>query len=362
MTKILLLLLLMCSALFSAGCVDEQLTAEEIAEQMQQKSENIEDYSYTMYITSSLDGEDYVLESEMLFKEPRKMKSVVIQPAEEAGSLTVSDGETIWTYIPNENTVMQIEMPDISEDAQMDYVGMIGGILNESDISFLGIDEFDSRTVYVIRMMPKEETETPFFGSNVKAWIDKETWMPLKYEMYDEDENPMISFEIRNLKVNTGISDDEFEFKIPEGAEVEVIDPIDMNEIAAPEEVTLEEAEDTAGFDLLLPSYIPEGYEFDCALIFNNSATFEEDVFEKVILVYNKGDDWIRISEVVYETGSSDISDLDDAETVGINGSEGKFVAFVQTNLLRWTTGDIELSILGMEDKDEIVKVAESMV
>ncbi|AKB84910.1 outer membrane lipoprotein-sorting protein [Methanococcoides methylutens] len=352
----------MCSAFFSVGCVDEQVTAEGIAEQMQQKEDSIEDYSCTMYITSSLGEEDTVVVYEMLFKNPRKMRSVVIQPAEKAGSLVVSDGETLWTYLSHENKVVQMGMPDISEVGHMDYVGMIGDVLNESDVSFLGFEEFDNRDVYVIGLIPKEEDETPLFGSNGKAWIDKETWVPLKYERYDEDENPMLSYEIRNLKVNTGISDDEFEFKIPEGAEVEVIDPIDINEIAAPEEVTLEEAKDTAGFDLLLPSYIPEGYEFDRALIFNNSATFEEDVFEKVILVYNKGDDWIRISEVVYETGSSDISDLDDAETVDINGSEGEFVAFVQTNLLRWTTGDIELSILGMENKDEIVKVAESMV
>lgn len=356
-TKVLLVLLLMFCALFSAGCVDEQLTAEEIAEQMQQKEESIEDYSYTMYITSSLHGQDDVMESEILFKKPRQMKSVVIQPAEQAGFVTVSNGETTWTYDPHENTVMQMEMPDMSEDIQMDYVGMIGGILNESDVSFSGLEEFDNRTVYVMRLRPKE-SENPLFASNVKVWIDKETWMPLKYEIYDEDENPMISFEIRNLKVNTGISDDEFEFEIPDGAKVEVID---LNEIKPPEEMTLEEAKDTAGFDILLPSYIPDGYEFDHALFSNSSATFEDEVFERVTLVYKSGDDWLHISEVFYETGSSDTSVMDGAETVSINGSEGKFVAFTQTNLLRWAKGDIELTIMGMVDKDEIVKVAESM-
>ncbi|NOQ48874.1 MAG: outer membrane lipoprotein-sorting protein [Methanococcoides sp.] len=357
--KTLLVLLLMCSALFAVGCIDEQLTAEQIAEQMQQKEEGIEDYSYTMYITSSSFGQDNVMESEMIFKKPYKMRSVVKQPAEQTGTLTVSDGETIWIYDPHENTVIQMEMPDTPEDIQIDYVGMIGGILNESDVSFSGLEEFDNRTVYVMRLRPKEETENPLFASNVKVWIDKETWMPLKYEIYDEDENPMISFEIRNLKVNTGISDDEFEFEIPDGAEVEVID---LNEIKPPEEMTLEEAKDTAGFDILLPSYIPDGYEFDHALFSNNSAALVDDqVFERVTLVYENGDEWLHISEVFFGTGSSDMAVMGDAETVSINGSEGKFVAFTQTNLLRWTTGDIELTITGMVDKDEIVKVAESM-
>lgn len=151
--------------------------------------------------------------------------------------------------------------------------------------------------------------------------------------------------------------DDEFEFENLDDVEIEVID---CNDIEIPE-LTLDEAKDTAGFDILLPSYIPDGYEFDHALFSNNSATFEDEVFERVTLVYKSGDDWLHISEVFYETGSSDTSVMDGAETVSINGSEGKFVAFTQTNLLRWAKGDIELTITGMVDKDEIVKVAESV-
>jgi len=45
------MLLLISSAMVVAGCIDEDLSAEQIAEKMQQKQDSIEDYSYTVYMT-----------------------------------------------------------------------------------------------------------------------------------------------------------------------------------------------------------------------------------------------------------------------------------------------------------------------
>ncbi|MDO9516510.1 MAG: outer membrane lipoprotein carrier protein LolA, partial [Methanosarcinaceae archaeon] len=280
--KILIMVLLISSSMFVAGCIDGELSAEQIAEKMQQKQDSIEDYSYTMYMTMEFGGQKMETEADMMYKKPNKFKSVQKQPAEMAGGVSVSDGETLWTYIPQQNTVMIMELPEIPEQNEQDYLQLVGMMLNESDFSLAGIEKVDGRTSYVIEMSPKNESDFSDFSmfGDMKVWVDKETWMPLKMDMKDADGNPMYSVEYRNFQINTGISDDEFQFDIPEGAEVKTLN---MDELLTPQGMTLEEAREEATFDILVPSYLPEGYEFDSAMVF-------QGFVETVSLTYKNSD------------------------------------------------------------------------
>ena len=358
-TKILFVLLLICSALFSAGCVDEQLTAEEIAKQMQQKNDLIEDSSFTLYMTMSAMGQENVMEQD-IFQKKEKMRSVTKQPIEQAGTIVVSNGKTMWTYDPQQNSVMVMEMPDIDRDQEIDYGNLIAQFLNESDVSFSGIEKIEGRNTFIMDLEPKEEVPSagPFTG-NIKVWVDEETWMPLKYDMYDTDGNVIISAELRDLKVNSGISDEVFEFEIPEGAEVSTID---MNEFALPEDITLEEAKEKADFHILLPSYVPDGYELDHVSLFDNSEFASgNQVLQRITLVYIDGDSKLHINEVFYESGFPGPTEFSVSENVDVNGSPGDFVEIYGNNMLRWDVDDIEFMISASLDKDKIVKVAESM-
>lgn len=90
--------------------------------------------------------------------------------------------------------------------------------------------------------------------------------MPLRYETYNSDGNLTMKLEIQDLKVNAGISDSEFKFEISKGAKI-----VDLGEIKPPEELSLEEARTKASFKILTPEYLPEGYEFNNSMIYNNS-------------------------------------------------------------------------------------------
>ncbi|NPE27831.1 outer membrane lipoprotein-sorting protein [Methanococcoides sp. SA1] len=356
-TKVLLVLLLMCCALFSAGCVDEQLTAEEIAEKMQQKNDLIEDSSFTLYMTMSLMGQESVMEQDM-FQKKEKMRSVTKQPAEQAGTIVVSNGDTMWTYDPQQNSVVVMEIPDL--DLEINYGDIIAQYLNESDISFSGMKKIEGRNTFIMNLEPKEEVPSagPFTG-NIKVWVDEETWMPLKYDMYDTDGNVIVTVEVRNLKINSGISDEVFEFEVPEGAEVSTID---MNEFALPEDITLEEAQDKADFHILLPSYVPDGYELDHASLFDNSGFASgSQVLQRVTLVYINDDSQLHITEVFYESGFPGPTEFSGSESVDVNGSPGEFVEVYGNKMLRWDVDDIELIISASLNKDDIVKVAGSM-
>ena len=347
-----LVLLLISSAIFVTGCIDDELDVKQIAEKMQQKQDSIEDYSYTMYMTMEFGGQKMETEADMMYKKPNKLKTVQTQPAEMAGSVTVSDGETMWLYDAQQNTVMIMELSETPEQNDLDYLQFIEMMMNESDFSLAGIEKVDGRTSYVIDMSPKDESDDLGMLGDIKVWVDKETWMPLKMDMKDADGNPMYSMEYRNFQTNTGISDDEFQFEVPEGAKVQTLN---MDELLMPQAMTLEEAGEEATFDILVPSYLPDGYEFDNAMVI-------QGFVETVSLTYKNGDEGLGISEIVFEDEPQTSQIMDSAEVVSINDVEGKLVTIYDDyKMLQWEIGNIQLTLSGSLDKEELIQIAESM-
>ncbi len=219
----LTLLILLFPALFVSGCTEE-LSAEKIAEQIQEKEDSIQDYSYTMQMTSYFGEETQESETRVLQKKPNKSKAIAIEPEEEAGTIAISDGEFMWTYDPKTNTVIKMEMPNTPVLGEIDYVGIISELLNETEVSLLGMEEIEGRPAYLLKTSPKEEGEGIQLVAEMKLWVDKETWMPLRYEMYNSDGDLVIELEILDLEINTGIPDSEFVFEVPEGATLKTVD------------------------------------------------------------------------------------------------------------------------------------------
>ncbi|MBN1134398.1 MAG: DUF4367 domain-containing protein [Methanosarcinaceae archaeon] len=356
-TKLLFVLFLIGIALFNSGCIDEGITVDHIAEKMQEKQANIEDYSATMHMTVSIGDQVQEMEYEIIQKNPGKSRMVVMQPEELAGSITVCNGEKMWIYEPNTNSVRILEVPEIPELSEMNYANIIGDILNETDVSMVGTSIFDGRDTYIIRVKTKENESGNPILSNMDIWVDKETWIPLRIEISIEEEYQSI-IEYRNFKVNTGITDEEFEFEIPEGAEVINIGDF---ENLLPEEITLEEAQDASKFDIILPSYLPEGYEFNYAMLINNTIGVL-NLEEAVTLTYSNSENVFIISEKFYEGEKEADSIMGNNESVFINDVEGKlYTMYGDFKMLQWEIGNAMISISGFLEEDELIKIAESM-
>lgn len=360
---ILAVTVLLVPALFISGCTGE-LSAEEIVEQMQEKEASIQDYSYTMQITSYFGNQTKEIEIQTLQKKPDKTKTVTIKPEEEAGSIAVVDGEFMWVYDLKTNKVIKMEMPDTPILGEIDYAGIISEFLNKRDVSLLGMEEIDGRPTYLLETKPREKEEGLLIG-RIKFWVDKETWMFLRYEMYDSNGDLSIKFEIRDLKIDQGIPDSEFVFEVPEGATVKTVNFDSL----IPEEMTLEEAREAAGFEILVPEYLPEEYAFNYSTVSNNSWIAPEgQASETVSLKYeNEEGDYIFLSETVYENKAQKAHEaqeapiMNSAEEVSINGMEGKYLDLGNMKILSWKIGDIDMSLTASLKKDELLKIAESI-
>ncbi len=357
--KVLSLMILISLALFASGC-EEDLSAEEIATKMQEKGESIKDYSCIMHTTTYANGEK-VQENEerVISKKPKMMKSWTIEQGKEEVA-AVSDGEFLWSYDEGTNTVTKIKLPEEPLINESDYVGLIEGFLNKTNVSLLGIEEVDGRSAYVLEAKPESKSEKSHsLVSRTKMWVDKETWMALRCKMYDSKGNLMIETEISNLKLNTGIPDSEFEFEVPAGAEIKVID---LNNLEVPEKMSLEEAREKASFEILVPEYIPKGYALNYTMIDYKTA-LEDQSHETVILNYQKEDEFFHVTQTIYEDKPEEDAMLaQTAENISINGKEGKYInQFGEFKLLEWNIGEFEMTLSGFLEKAEMLKIAESI-
>ncbi len=354
--KSILVLTFIAVALFASGCTEKNLSAEEIATQMMEKQNSTQDYSYTIHMTSYLEGKAEESEIKTMSKKPNMIKSIATEPGKENQTVFVSDGEFMWSYTSDTNTVTKMKLPKVSEPEKSDYINAIGKFLNDTNVTLLGVESVDRRTTYLLETTPKETDGNYGPIYKIKIWVDKETWMPLRSELYNSDGNLTMKSEVRDMKVNSGISDSEFKFEIPKGAKIK-----DLGEIKPPEELSLKEAGERVSFKILTPEYLPEGYAFNNSMVCNNSEFSSDQVFETVELVYTKEKARIALTETVYENQSSDTKDRDEGEDININGIEGKYISIMDTKMLTWKLGNVDLILCTSLKKDEMLKIAESI-
>jgi outer membrane lipoprotein-sorting protein len=220
--KIVSMLILIGYIVFTSGCMNEpeaedtELIAEEIAAKIQEKENSIEDSSYTLCMAMYFEGETtQESEFDIMYKKPNMKKTIV--KGTENESVMIYDGKTEWLYDPETNVVQKIIVPE-EYQFEIEYFKIFNDTLNEYNISLHGNDTIDGRIAYLLEAIPKEEREKSVLIDEIKIWVDEETWIPLKYEIYQGKQRMEIN--IQDLKINTGIPDSEFVFDIPEGAEV----------------------------------------------------------------------------------------------------------------------------------------------
>ncbi len=340
MKKVLMLGLVI---LLLSGCIGG-MSAEGIGKRMQEKYDALNDYRGVMVTSFDMGEGTQVSEARFAFKKPGKIRYEYLSPEEMKGNVIVSDGETMWSYDAGKNEVQKVTIPSF-EMPKMDYGEIIKDMMEKFDVDLKGSEKISNRDSYILEMTPKDESVT----MKQKLWVDKEHWMPLKIEMEMEIQGKTMktSLEYQDMEFNVGIPDSEFEFDVPKGAEVT------ERKIQMPKIFTsIEEAQEEAGFAILEPGYIPEGYEFERAIVM--------DIRDKkrVSLSYKKGIEMLTLSESV---GERTTESREGAEKVDINGAEGEFIKLGMNKFLRLNCGELELTISASLDKDELLKIARSI-
>ena len=358
-TKQIASALIVIATILITGCTEQtsEMSVDEITSKMEAKQAEIKDFSATMVTTFQVGGEDMTTRATIVTKPPDKSRIEYIEPAEVAGKVEVTNGSTIWTYDPAENRVTKMKLPDLEDPPEMDYtgIGIIRALLDETDISLEDIEDVDGRGTYLLNATPKDGVKTRGIFVRMRVWVDHENWMVLGIAWFDKDDNLITKVEYRGITFNTGIPDSEFVFEAPAGAEVVETSFEDM----MPGEMTLEDARANLTFDLKTPSYLPDGYVFDHAMLLGDLYGSEQEILS---LKYTNGSGILHLRECVSDGSDQLKPAMGEPEIVEINGTDGEFTSMFGRNSLQWSADGIDYSLSGEFEQDELVNVAESLV
>lgn len=340
--KIIFLVVILASIFFGvfAGCLG--LSNEQIVSEVQKKYTDLKDYKGQMVMTISLEGNQETTEMNFIYKLPDKFEQKYLTGLLK-GNIVVSNGSTTWVYDSQANDVTITAFSREDRKPVIDFGPYILEMHKIFDIQHFDSERIGDREVFILDMIPKNSTNKTILKQ--KLWIDKETWMPLRIENYDKIGKPVITIEYRNLEINTGVQDDDFNFQIPPGTK------IITKELPQFKEMTIEEARKAVNFTIIIPDY-PSGINRPDRVTLS-----KYDDVQSVSFNYKIGNETllIRESNPPLEYSKTGL------ETIIINGKNATYLESGYRKILFWTEKNLSFAISGTISKEELVKGAESI-
>ena len=137
-------------------------------------------------------GEDYSL-------------TLVTAPARDKGTAFLKRDKEIWNWQPSIDRVIKLPPSMMMQswmgsDFKNDDLVRESSVVEDYEHTLLGEEEIEGRLCYKIELIPKESA--PVVWGKVISWIDKEEYMQLRTEFFDEDDylvNTMLGKEIKEM-------------------------------------------------------------------------------------------------------------------------------------------------------------------
>ncbi len=363
-----LLLLVACTA-SGPPSVDEIVARLQEAQQHPQPVHMLTDITFSMP-----DGESQHLVVEQWVAPGGKMRLEYKEgPPEVKGMLLVSDGATMWTYMPQTKGYFKMDLSQVRrqqpspEEMAAEMRDWVKQALDTMTFTYLGMEEVAGRKAYKLRAQPKAglEEKAPFEGE-VTLWIDAERWEVLGME--SAGEGMRLSWKVRAVEYKEALSDELFTFTPPpdarprgggEEGEAQVLMPGQM--------LTLEEAQQAVEFEILVPQEMPEGFQLLGVQVMEPPGMGGMDVGKMVTLVYQKGFQVLTIGEmplpeeVPTEVVVGTMPGVQ-GEEVTVRGHQAVLKEIgIGGRSLVWQERGLLISITGQVDKETLLRVAEGL-
>lgn len=185
---------------------------DRIAEKVQKMYESVRDmrakFVQTVYYRN-IDRKEMDTGT-VLFKKPDKMKWSYTTPNTQ---IIVCDGKKIWFYVPADAQVMVGNVSEVfSSNVPTNFLSGMGKLKDEFKVK-LEKKEGGEALLRLIPIKPLEGIKDVFIKVDVKTGLVLES-------IIVDNLNNETRIELKDIKINTGIPDSEFVFKIPPGIEV----------------------------------------------------------------------------------------------------------------------------------------------
>ncbi|MEK6730180.1 MAG: outer membrane lipoprotein carrier protein LolA [Planctomycetota bacterium] len=162
-------------------------------------------------------------QGELSYKKPQKLYLKFYPPKNE---VNIVDGKYVWVYHPNEKQVEKYEMSKGKQSSQsmsffeFGYGESVGDAKKNYEITLIDTKGEEPKQVYTLNLKPKDPKSQ---YSGIKLWIEDGFWLPHKIELGESGGEVVNTIELKNIKLNKGMSDKVFTFDVPRN--VEIIEP-----------------------------------------------------------------------------------------------------------------------------------------
>lgn len=180
------------------------------------------DMTFTRTITLLESTE--VSQGEMSYKKPKRLYLKFYPPRNE---INIVDGRYVWVYHPAEKQVEKYDMDKGKQSSQglsffeFGYGESVNSARKDYTITLLETKEDWKKRFYVLDLLPKDPKSQ---YSGIRLWIEEGFWLPGRIELYESTGEVVNVIDLKNIKLNKGMSDKLFMFDVPKG--VEVIEPL----------------------------------------------------------------------------------------------------------------------------------------
>ena len=156
----------------------------------------------------------HVARGSLVFKKPNKLRLNQTSPDPE---LLITDGTTVWWYIPEENVVQKYSGQNLITQLKplLDFLNGLGDLEKSFTVTLRNI-QAKGESRYELTLAPHSE-ETSL--SELKVWFQSGTYILTGFRI-TSTLREVTDFELRDVAFNPEINDSRFQFQAPAEAEI----------------------------------------------------------------------------------------------------------------------------------------------
>lgn len=328
--------------------------AEEIIENASERYEEIEDFTAIQETTANYGENTTTTTADFAYMEPDNLRLEYTGDGPQAGTLIVSNGSSTVIYDASNNSVQVIDTAgqNVGQQADAGYLDQILSVLQSSETSYEGTETVAGEETYVVSAEPSSA-----FGGDVSYtyYLDQETYLPIKqhtdstFTFNGTETNSESTTVLRNVSVDVGLSNETFDFEVPEGATV-LESPVDTTTYESVDAVR-----ENVSVAVTEPAELPEGFGFEQAVVSRISN------MTSVRLQYtNESGSVLTASFYTDESGMA-TSNRSYGESVTVDGQDGTYIDVGEYASVTFQCGDLAYSVNGPFEKETLVDVAASV-
>jgi len=209
--RILLVLPLAVTMLLTVSLPAAAISAKKILKKVDKKYEDLSDFRAAFSQTILVDSTDsgYSAAGTLWVKKPDRFRLQLERQT------MISDGDTLWTYVPVHQQVLVDRVYPESAATRPDQLFL--KYFKEADAKLVDTVKLDGHECYLLHLTP-EESEVAVL---LKVWVDGKSWLARRLEVTD-DGGMITEYEFTDVQINLGLADSLFVYRPP--PEVKVID------------------------------------------------------------------------------------------------------------------------------------------